>query len=126
MPTYANNSNMPSINTRDILIGAAIGAILVWILFGKQQQQTVSPMQIISPQQLYLMQNRIQELEYQLQQYSQLKLYPGYITNNTNSNMLSSEQQQHTAYRNNEKWAITRNKEGFISNIEVVRDAKVS
>lgn len=30
------------------------------------------------------------------------------------------------SYKNNEKWAITRNREGFISNIEVIRDAKVS
>lgn len=30
------------------------------------------------------------------------------------------------SYKNNEKWIIARNKDGFISNIEVIRDAKVS
>lgn len=30
-----------------------------------------------------------------------------------------------SSYKNNEKWAITRDADGFISNIEVIRDAKI-
>ncbi len=105
--------------TKDIIIGVAIGLFIAYLFRPQQTQQA----QTIPLQQYLEMQNRIQQLELQLQQTNNRPIRPtqpvGYITSN-------NEQQQRAVYKNNEKWAITRNKDGFISNIEVIRDAKVS
>lgn len=113
--------------TKNLLIGAVIGAVLVWILFGKQQTQT----QTISPQQLYQfyqMQSRIQSLEYQLQQ-NQLQLQTQQSIQRSIQQpiqQLASSGLTNTGYKNNEKWVITRDKTGHIDSLEIVRDAKFS
>ena len=81
------------------------GAIIYYFFYKPKQQQAIST----SNDQLLQMQiqNRILQLEYQLQQIQQPTLVK-------------------TNYKNNEKWAITRNSQGFIANIDVIRDAKVT
>lgn len=98
---------------KDILIGIAIGAVLAWIFFGRQSQ--------VSATQLLQMQSRVQILESQLQQYqyqpqTQQQIQQlGPATNITTN-----------TYKNNERWAVSRNKDGFISNIEVIRNASTT
>lgn len=98
--------------TKDIIIGVVIGLLITYLFRPQQTQQA----QTVPLQQYLEMQNRMQQLEFQLQQTNNRSIQSTqpveYITSNS--------------YKNNEKWAITRNREGFISNIEVIRDVKVS
>lgn len=99
--------------TKDLIIGAIIGAVLAYLFLGRTQTAQQSSMSNFNNYQLMQMQNRIQELEYQLKQ---------------NYHNFQQPMQQSTitptGYKNNEKWLITRSKEGFIDNLEVVRDAR--
>jgi uncharacterized membrane-anchored protein YhcB (DUF1043 family) len=113
-----NNEDNKSYNSLLIgIIGSIIGGLIIYRLLKSQSQQ--SP--ILT--QAYQMQDRIQQLEYQLYQNRQYHISAPVSNTPITGNYTGSYT---GSYKNNEKWAITRNKDGFISNIEVLRDAKVS
>jgi len=80
------------------IIGSIIGGLVVFLLLKStfESQERALRMQLQ------------QQMTYGQQQQQQSSLSPSY-----------------SSYKNNEKWAIIRNKEGYISNIEIIRDAKI-
>lgn len=91
------------------IVGSIIGAAIIYYIIIKPT------IRLQQSNQLQL-QNRIQLLELQLQPYQQTQPYQP----------LTIQSPLSSSYKNAEKWEITRNKEGFISNIRVSRDARVT
>lgn len=115
------------------IVGSIIGGLVVFMLLKSKLESQPSTLQLQQHhQQVYQMQNRIQELESELyqqdqRQYQHQQSYQQpYLYQQSYQQPNKYSQSSYGTYKNNEKWAITRNKEGFISNIEVIRDAKVS
>ena len=90
------------------IVGSIIGAAIIYYIVIKPAVQLQQSNQL-------QLQNRIQLLESQLQQHQQTQLYQPLTQSSIPSN-----------YKNAEKWEITRNKDGFISNIRVSRDARIT
>lgn len=98
------------------IVSIVIGGAIVYYLFYKPSIQLQQSNQLQLQQ---FQQNQLQQFQQnQLQQQIRQQEYQQY--QQTQPLSLSSN------YKNAEKWAISRNKDGFISNIEVIRDAKVS
>jgi len=111
--------------TKDVLIGIAIGLAIAWLFGGKQQTQSV---QTISSQQLSYMQNRMDRIEQRL--FTQSSQYPQFsqpasftpsapITTPVATSVIN------TGYKNDEKWIIERGTDGHIKSLQIARDAKV-
>jgi len=79
------------------IVSIVIAGAIIYYLFYKPAVQL----------QQYQFQQQIREQQYQ--QYQQ-----------------PYRQQQQLEYKNDERWEVTRSKDGFISNIRVVRDAKTN
>jgi len=90
------------------IVCIVIGGAIVFYLFYRPA------VQLQQSNQLQLQQNQLQQQirQQDYQQYQQTQPLP---LSNPSSN-----------YKNAEKWEITRNKDGFISNIKVDRNARVT
>lgn len=93
------------------IVGSVIGAYVIYRLL-KSTFETQNTALQLQQQQLnqYQYQQEIQQIRQPIEQQIQQPI----------------QQHLYSTYKNNEKWAITRNKEGFISNVEVVRNAKTT
>lgn len=118
--------------TKDVLIGIALGLAIAWLFGSKRQTQTAS--ETVSIEQFYQMHNRMQQLEFQLQQYRQMaqlaqqKVQSQMASQHHVTSQMTSPIQQpvlNTGYKNDEKWLIERGKDGHIKSLQIVRDAKV-
>jgi gas vesicle protein len=128
---------------KDILLGIAIGAILVYILVRPKQQTMVQPQYYQSlyndsHEEIYNnlyqisnqisnglsnISNRLKMVETRIQTTPIAQINP--LTSPT-SPTSTSPSPIPSSYKNNEKWIITRDKTGHIDSLEIVRDAKIN
>jgi len=139
--------------TTNLLIGLAIGAFLTYLLL-KKDQQTASlslqktdqlmnwkPLDEIStidrleqpihhsyaqvPEQQNMYQTPVPEQQnmYQAPVHEQQNMYQAPVHEQQN---ISTHDGSSKAYKNSEKWEITRNEDGFIEKLSVSRDAKIN
>lgn len=123
---------------RDILIGLAIGVILVYVLIKPKQQQvqqTLSSQSYPYHQSTYIdnhedIYNGMDQISSGLSSISsRLRMLESRISSipaQTNVPVQFAQTNPTTgSYKNNEKWIITRDKTGHIDSLEIARDAKI-
>lgn len=93
----------------NILLGIAIGATIVWLIFGNKQKSTTPSNQ----QQLDLsfIEKRLVSLEQSIRDMQSIPI--------------TSSIAQSTTYKNSEKTSFILNKEGDIIGMETTRDANI-
>lgn len=96
------------------IISIIIGGAVVYYLFYRPSVQLQQSNQL-----------KLQEEVLKLQEQQQLHNIKRYLQEERIANTENVGQNPST-YKNNEKWEIVRGKNGFISNISVLRDAKTT
>ena len=134
-----------NINKIDLLmIGVSsfiIGRLVMNFLTPKEQLPIQSSNVLSLETRILDLETRLQEQQiYQIQQNSQISQQPQIQHTSTESNSQLSQfgqipshiqqqnqkSQQNTLYKNNESWEIKRGTDGFISNLNVLRDVKTN
>ena len=101
------------------IVSIIIGGAVVYYLFYRPSVQLQQSNQL-----------KLQQEVLKLQEQQQLHNIKRYLQEERISNTENIGQNglypSPTSYKNNEKWEIVRGKNGFISNISVLRDAKTT
>lgn len=99
------------------IVAIVIGGAIVYYLFWRPRQQIVSGQQ----QHLSDLRYRMEQLDMQSEELKRLQQQ---VTNSTEQQILTANNHKNE-YKNDERWEILRGKDGFISNLRVIRDAKI-